>query len=159
LTALVAVLVALVVPRVAVPIEGTPGEFLSFGSGNGALRLRAAETALDELRSPNLVVGNGANAFGQTHTDPTQPGKPWYLSILPLAIVFDGGLAGLAILLVALATVQPMRRPARAFGALAVYLSAATATSPFWLGTTWLLIALAVLTRPGQPSDDRLAPR
>lgn len=148
LTALAATLLVATVPQLTAPVQGKLGELLSFDSGNGALRVRAAEAALEDLKSPQLLVGYGANSFGQHHTDPARPGQPWYLSVLPLQILYDGGLIGVAIILIALFTVRPLRRPARALGALAVYCSAATATSPFWLGTTWLLIALAVLTRP-----------
>ena len=157
MTALVAVLVTVLMPQAVVPVEGKLGELLSFGSGNGALRLQAAETAIEDLKGQNAVVGYGANSFGQLHADPTQPEKPWYLSVLPLQILYDGGLVGVLLVLIALATVKPFRRPARAFGALAVYCSAATATSPFWLGTTWLLIALAVLTRPDDSAAQRPA--
>jgi hypothetical protein len=38
-------------------------------------------------------------------------------------------------------------------GVLVIYLTAAAATSPFWFGSTWLLIALGVLTLPGASSE------
>lgn len=139
-----------------VPIEGKLGNLIDIGSGStGALRLDAADAALGDLHGGDLLVGLGANSFGQRHMDPTQPGTPWYLSILPMQILYDSGIVGVLLLGLALATLNPLRRIGRSVGVLMIYGSAATATSPFWLGTTWLLIALAIMTRPDDVAGRR----
>jgi O-Antigen ligase len=123
-------------------------------NANVKARTTSADQALNDLeRDPgNLVLGSGANSFGQRHadTDLSTRGGRGYIPILPLQILYDGGLVGIVLLALAVWSMRPLRRsnPGRAVGLLAIYLLASALTSPFWFGTTWVLIALAVLTRP-----------
>lgn len=121
---------------------------------NVKARTTSADQALNDLRRDpgNLIFGSGPNSFGQRHadTDYGTRGGRGYIPILPLQILYDGGLVGIALLALAVWSLRPLRRsnPGRAVGLLAIYLLASTLTSPFWFGTTWILIALGVLTRP-----------
>ena len=149
---LVAGLLALVVvPGVVAPVKDRMSHVFDVQSGTGESRTETAKHALSDLAGPQAVVGLGTNTYGQRHEEPTLPGHEGYLQILPLQILYDGGVIGAGILVLALATVKPFSRPgrARAIGVLVIYATAATATSPFWLGSSWMLIALAVITRPG----------
>jgi hypothetical protein len=151
--ALVAALVLVLVPRGADTVSDKAANLVNFGSGNGGHRVDAAKAAISDLDGPVVVVGLGLDSYGQHHFEPTLPGQhvPAYLGILPLQILYDGGIVAVALILAAVATLKPWSRPgrARALGVLVIFTTAATATSPFWFGSTWLLIALAMITRPG----------
>jgi hypothetical protein len=153
--AFVVVVVSLAAPSVASPLQARFTDLLELKSGSGHQRVDAAKTAISDLGVSNVFAGLGVDSYGQRHEDPTRPGRhiPGYLGILPLQIVYEGGIVAVILLGVALASLRPLARPGRgrALGVLAIYLSAATATSPFWFGWTWLLIALAMITRPGEP--------
>jgi hypothetical protein len=138
------------VHQVSTPVEKRFTKLLALNSGTAAFRMESVRTASNDLGGVNVVVGLGAESFGQLHMDPTRPGQPAYIGELPLQIVYDSGLIGFALLAAALATLRPFarRHTGRALGVITVYLVAATATSPFWFGWTWVLIGLAIMTRP-----------
>jgi hypothetical protein len=150
--AVAGVVVMIAAPDAAEPLRDRAENVFQFDSGTGGLRVETAETAMDDLDWANAITGLGANSFGQRHLEPTQPGVPGYLGILPLQILYDAGLIGVALLGFAFAKLKPFERErrGRALGVTAAYLVAASATSPFWFGWTWLVIALAVLTVPGR---------
>jgi hypothetical protein len=145
-----AVVVLGFVHQVATPVEKRFAKLLALNSGTAAFRMDSARTASNDLKGIDLVVGRGAESFGQLHSDPTRPGQPRYIGELPVQILYDSGLIGFVLLAAALASLRPFARKhtGRALGLLVVYLVAATATSPFWFGWTWILIGLAVMTRP-----------
>ena len=145
-----ALVTATLVPQAVAPVQARLDHLVSFGEGSGALRRDAADAAIGDLHGEAVLTGLGVDSFGQRHEDPTRPGEPWYLGMLPLQVLYEGGLVGIAILAAAVASLQPLgrRHRGRALGVMTVYVAAAAATSPFWFGSTWLLIALAILTRP-----------
>jgi O-antigen ligase len=138
------------VHQVATPVEARFANLLALHSGTGALRVGTVQTALGDLHGLNPFVGLGVESFGQRHFDPTMPGRPGYIGELPLQILYESGVVGVALLGAAFASVRPFARKnaGRALGIVAVYLTAASATSPLWLGWTWLLVGLAIMTRP-----------
>jgi hypothetical protein len=138
------------VHQVATPVEKRFTKLLALNSGTAAFRMDSVRTASKDLHGIDFVVGRGAESFGQLHLDPTRPGQPAYIGELPFQILYDSGLVGFALLGAALASLRPLARmhAGRALGVIVVYLVAATATSPFWFGWTWVLIALAIMTRP-----------
>ncbi len=158
-TLVVGVLATAVTPAATAPVRQRLGHLLDFGSGTSGDRAKIAKTALGDLGGPQLAIGLGTNTDGQRHENRTSTGRRGFLSVLPVQIVYDGGLIGAGLLVLALFTVRPISRPgrARALGALVVFGITAAATSPFWLGSTWLLVALAVMTRP-QPGGALTAP-
>jgi len=125
---------------------------VDFGTGTGRGRVDGWLTAIDDIRGLPLVIGLGVNSFGQRHNEPTLPNTntPANLANVLLQIVYDTGLLGVAILSVAFAA--SIRRPTsslrRASGLLALVVAASMATSTFWFGSTWALVALAVLSSP-----------
>lgn len=136
------------------PIAAKLGTAFEVDQGNGAYRLNVAEQALADMRPTDYLTGLGTSSFSQRHTDYSRPGQdiPGYLGALPLQVLYDSGIIGVGLLSLVVASLRPFRRPdrGRSLGLLTVYLVCATATSPFWFGTTWLLVALGVLTRPGR---------
>jgi hypothetical protein len=155
-TAAVAVLIFSVAPVLTAPLTSKLSNPVALHSGTGLVRLKTVRVAVHDITPSSLVLGLGTNTFGQRHTDLTRPGQsvPGYLGALPLQIVYESGLVGVALLLAAFASTHPFRRRSagRAIGLLTVYLSAAAATSPFWFGLTWLVIALAILSAPAARS-------
>jgi hypothetical protein len=149
------------VHQVATPVEKRFTKLLALNSGSAAFRLESVRTASTDLSGINAIVGRGAESFGQLHSDPTRPGQPAYIGELPLQIVYDSGLIGFALLAAAVATLRPFARKhtGRALGVITVYLVAATATSPFWFGWTWVLISLAIMTRPTTAKESQVQGR
>jgi hypothetical protein len=147
----VAALVVTVAPKATQLLDSRFSTLVAFDSGTAAIRRQSVEVALGDLHGANVLVGHGSEAFGQFHTSPWEPGQPWYIGELPVQLLYEGGLIGVLLLCLALASLRPFSRkhPGRAVGAIAIYLFAASATSPFWFGWTWILIALAIMTRPG----------
>lgn len=138
------------VPQAADPIEERFAKVFEVDSGTAAFRTESIRTAVADLHGADPLIGLGVESFGQRHSDPTRPGEPRYIGIFPFQALYESGLVGLVLLGAALATLRPLARDhaGRALAVLAVYLVTATATSPFWFGWTWILIGLAVVTRP-----------
>lgn len=138
-----------VAPNVVAPIATKAGRLFDFGSGNGQLRVSEWKKSLGDISGADWLVGLGTNSYGQRHLDPTRPDLriPAYLGNLPLQVVYDSGIVGAGLLCGAVVRVIPKtrRQAARALGLLTVYVACAVATSPFWFGTTWVLMAMAVL--------------
>ena len=158
----VAASVVLVEPEVAAPVAENAAQALDFGSGTGKLRLESWRTAVADLDGMDWATGLGTNSFGQRHLEPTLPTTPTpaYLANLPLQVLYDTGVVGAALLaaVVASALSRHRLRDGRAVGLLVVYGVCAVATSPFWYGTTWLLVAIAVLDRRRRETDGAAAP-
>ncbi len=105
---------------------------------------------------PNsLVIGLGADSFGQRHADPSQAGAPDHIAILALAALYESGALGAAGLgmgfaLVLLALFRASRRRAdrgqmAAYaGALACLLVAYEATNALNFALIWLLAGAAL---------------
>jgi hypothetical protein len=119
----------------------------------------------------SLIVGLGANSFGQRHADPSSGARD-HISILVLAAPYESGLVGAAGLgigfcLVGLALFKATRRladrgtVAAYAGAIACLLVAYEATNALNFALIWLLIGagLAAATAPaGQPPTEEPAP-
>ena len=135
------------------PLQRRAENLLQIGSGTGGARVAASETAIGDLGDLNFLTGLGTDSFGQRHVEPTQPDQPAYLSALPLQILYDSGVVGLALLGFAFVNLHPFAagRRGRALGVTVVYLVTSSATSPFWFGWTWILLALAIMTIPEKP--------
>ncbi|MDQ3680951.1 MAG: O-antigen ligase family protein [Actinomycetota bacterium] len=151
--AAVAVLMA-VAPGIVEPVSENVSRSFEFSGGTGRQRVDSWRTGVADLDGFDWVIGLGANSFGQRHLEPTLPTTPTpaYLANLPLQVVYDTGLVGALLLGATLLSVLHKRpiRDGRALGLLTVYVACAIATSPFWYGTTWVLVAIAVLDRRGR---------
>lgn len=132
----------------------------------GAYRLKSVVSATADIRAAGFksAIGLGTNSFGQRHDEPSQPGKPGYLGILPLVIIYDTGIPG-AILATAFA-IGVLRRgrygPGTHAGILAGLAVAATATNPMWFAFVWVVIALlltAIDPPPRRASSEALTSR
>ncbi len=136
-------------PTLAEPVAIRASQAFDFNQGSGKLRVQYWEAALDDLHGYDLIFGLGPDAFGHRHFDPTLPGKPAYLGNLPLQVLYETGLVGVALLSATVVSLFTRRRlrDGKALGLLAVYLVCAAATSPFWYGTTWVLVAIAIIDR------------
>jgi O-antigen ligase len=138
-------------PDTANTILSKVDNLTQFSSGTGLYRLDSWRTAVGDLSVDSAVTGLGTNSFGQRHLEPTLPTKPTpaYLGNALLQIVYDTGIVGMFIWVAALLTVWPRalaKRP-KARGLLLIFLISSAATSTLWFGSTWALIALAVLSR------------
>jgi hypothetical protein len=140
------------VPSVTAPFTKKIAAAASFNSGTGHYRVQSWHTALADIHgSTDALVGLGLNTFGQRHLDPTAPelDRAAYLGNLPLETFYDTGLVGVLLIVGALASLRPFRREhrGRAVGLIVIFLVSSIATSTFWFGSTWLLIAMALAHR------------
>lgn len=122
---------------------------VDFQGGTIGFRLEVAGLAAQEMKGVNLWFGNGTNTFGLRHEQPGTPGVSGHIIMLPVQVLYDGGIVGLGLLIALFVTVfvcVPRPRKPVAAGLLASYLLSATLTSMFWFAITWILIA--VLLRP-----------
>ncbi|MDQ1074394.1 MULTISPECIES: hypothetical protein [Microbacterium] len=122
---------------------------VDFVGGTIGFRLEVAGLAAQEMKGINLWLGNGTNTFGLRHEQPGTPGISGHIIMLPVQVLYDGGIVGLGLLILFFVTVfvcVPRERKPVAAGLLASYLLSATLTSMFWFAVTWILIA--VLLRP-----------
>jgi hypothetical protein len=145
-------LLSVVAPSVTAPFTKKIAAAVDFSSGTGHLRVGSWSTALGDIHgSGDALLGLGMNTFGQRHLDQTTPelDRSYYLGNLPLEIFYDTGLVGVLLILAAIATMRPLRRehPGRAVGLIVLYVVCSIATSTFWFGSTWLLIAMALRRR------------
>jgi hypothetical protein len=145
------------VPSLGAPVLSKLTQVVNVRSSTGAVRVDTSAQALTDLAHFNWVVGLGANSFGQRHPDLTRPGQNinGYLGVLPLELLYGSGVVGVSLIVFAFVAIRPwrLRRPARAFGLVVVYVIASLATSPFWFASSWLVIALALLAeRAPNPS-------
>ena len=123
----VAAVLAVAVSPVVQPVGKVLGSSLDLKTGTGAYRVTVVEQAFTDMHGADLIVGLGANSFGQRHVDFTRPDTPGYLSVLPLQVLYDSGLVGVGLLVLLIASLEPFRRPnsGRALGLLTVYTMAA----------------------------------
>lgn len=122
---------------------------VDFQGGTIGFRLEVARLAAQEMHGVNLWFGNGTNTFGLRHEQPGTPGISGHIIMLPVQVLYDGGIVGLGLLVALFVTVfacVPRERKPVAAGLLASYLLSATLTSMFWFAITWILIA--VILRP-----------
>jgi hypothetical protein len=130
-----------------------------------AFRAERIPVALADI--PNsLVIGLGANSFGQRHEDPSQHGAPDHIAPMALAALYESGVLGAAGLglgfgLILLMLFRSSRRRvdrgtiAAYAGALASLLVAYEATSALNFALIWLIAGagLAAATQPADPAD------
>jgi hypothetical protein len=122
---------------------------VDFQGGTIGFRVTVAKLAAQEMHGVNLWLGNGTNTFGLRHDQPGTPGISGHIIMLPVQVLYDGGIVGLGLLIAVFVTVfvcVPRPRKPAAAGLLASYLLSATLTSMFWFAITWILIA--VVLRP-----------
>ena len=143
-----AVLVA-VVPSTIEPLVEKFKTASDVAEGSGAYRVDSWKLAFADLDDPqDWLFGLGLNSFGQRDhlREPADREVPDYLANLPLAVLYDAGVVGVAILTLLLLSVFPRNRW-RGWGLLAVFMTCAILTSPLWFGSTWVLVALGALAR------------
>lgn len=141
----VAVLTA-VTSLTVVPGLGKFASPFDFQGGTGGYRANSWAQALVDIKGSYgfWLLGGGLNSFGQRHFDPTLrgTGAPWYLSNLPLDILYDGGVV--AVILVGLALAYVLKAtsgPTRLFFVIA-YVVLGSQASTLWLLQTWVFVAL-----------------
>jgi len=127
-----------------------PDKITHFGFGdNFEFRRIVAQTAMSDMAGVRWLVGNGINTFGQRHDDPTQAGVPGYISSLPIQVLYDTGIAGVAVFVgfvIAAFRRVPAHRRSLAIPVAASLAVTSTFTSSLWFSTTWIMVA--VLVRP-----------
>ncbi|MFS0792839.1 hypothetical protein [Microbacterium sp. 1P10AE] len=125
--------------------------------GTIGFRVTVAQLAAQEMNGIHLWLGNGTNTFGLRHDQPGTPGISGHIIMLPVQVLYDAGILGLALLIALFVLVflkVPRERRPVAAGLLTAYLLSATLTSMFWFAVTWILIA--VLLRPATEDDRAL---
>jgi hypothetical protein len=141
---------ALLFPSVSRPVTEklSPSELLNVSSGTGAQRSENVSGAISELAGGDWIAGLGTNSYGERHFDLFASTKEAYLPSLPVQVIYDSGLVGLFALALAYGFLTPWNRPgrSRAIGCTVVFMIASFATSTFWFGSTWVIIALALLS-------------
>ena len=122
---------------------------IDFTGGTVGFRMAVAREAAEDIRGVHLWFGNGTNTFGLRHEQPGSPGVSGHIIMLPVQILYDAGIVGLAILSAFGVVVWrhvPWRRRPIAAALIATFIAAATLTSMFWFSVVWII--LASLLRP-----------
>ncbi len=147
LTAVACIALVVVAPSTVDPLVNKFKTATDVAEGSGAYRLDSWKLAFSDLDDPqDWMFGLGLNSFGQRDSlrAPADREVPDYLANLPLAVLYDAGLVGVAILTLLVLSVFPRNRW-RGWGLLAVFMTCAILTSPLWFGSTWVLVALGAL--------------
>lgn len=141
----------------------TPSYTVQPAPDNLAFRLDRVTPALEDLKH-SLLIGLGADSFGQRHSLPAQPGVPDHIAILALAALYESGVIGATglavgfVLLLLILLRAAWRRTDR--GLIAAYLGALVcllvtyeATSALNFSLIWLLAGagLAAASSPPEP--------
>lgn len=159
---------ALVAAALAVGVPGTDeiankfAQSFDVNTPNARIRIDNNAVALADLDPTSTVLGLGTNTYGQRHVQRAPDGSlvPSYVGSLPLQVLYDTGLVGLAVLTIGLVRASRRRlRPGLGNAVLAALLTMSLSTSFFWFATTWvfLLIGCSDLVErvdPGDPSPD-----
>jgi len=128
---------------------------------NSDLRVLAARTAISDLGGGSYWFGLGTNSYGQRHLDPSRPDLniASYLGNLPLQLVYDTGVIGVALLLLSLVFARRGRHRWPGTIPLAVtYGVTSISTSYFWFAATWLFVVIAVSTEFASVYDEHDVP-
>ncbi len=123
--------------------------------GTIGFRITVADLAAQDMTGANLWFGNGTNTFGIRHEQPGTPGVSGHIIMLPVQILYDTGIVGLALLAALFTLVfvfTPRERKPVAAGLLAAYVLSATLTSMFWFSVTWILFAVLLRRTSPEPS-------
>jgi hypothetical protein len=131
-------------------------------------RLERIPVALADIPH-SMIIGLGANSFGQRHADVSQNGAPDHIAILALAAVYESGVVGAAglgigfLLILFVMFRSTRRRPDRGTiaayaGALACLLVAYETTNALNFAFIWL-ISGAGLAVSAQPADSAVVAR
>lgn len=145
LTAVAFVITSLVGSNSTGPLFDKFGQIANLESGNGAYRVGLAQLAIRDLTDQRgWLFGLGTNSFSQRHDDPSRPGRrePAYLSNLPLQVLYDTGVIGVGLIGALLIAALSGRLRPLTIACFGAYLAVASATSPFWFASTWLLLYL-----------------
>ncbi|MDZ7910275.1 MAG: O-antigen ligase family protein [Rhodococcus sp. (in: high G+C Gram-positive bacteria)] len=129
---------------------------VQFDNDTAVYRYNVWDIASTEPQGWSILLGMGTNSYGQRHLDPTDltNTKAAYIGNLPLQTYYDVGIAGVAILAVAVFLVWRRGSPysrQRRLAILAGFLIISTACSPFFFAYFWLLIALS-LAKDSRPT-------
>jgi hypothetical protein len=143
-----AVIVQMVAPNSVATIVA---KMANFTDQTASHRTASWQIALLDMHWWNWLIGMGTNSFGQRHIDPTLIDQqvPAYLGNLPLQTFYDSGVLGLALLVGAGWRLIRAGNLVRRSAVMAAFLVLSSATSPFFFGNWWLLIALG-LARPSK---------
>ena len=115
----------------------------------------------------SLLIGLGANSFGQRHSDPSQIGQPDHIGILVLAALYESGVIGATGLVIGFALIllrflraawgRPDRRTMAAYtGAVVCLLVAYEATNAINFSLIWLIAGAGLAAASAQsvaPAD------
>ncbi|MFD9662902.1 O-antigen ligase family protein [Rhodococcus sp. NPDC059968] len=128
---------------------------IDFQGGNIGFRIEVAKAAAEDMHGAHLWLGNGTNTFSLRHDQPGSPGVPGHIIMLPVQILYDVGIVGLLLLVGLVVTVLrhvPWQRRPIAYAVVVTFAAAATMTSMFWFGVTWII--MASLIRPMTDEDE-----
>ena len=148
----------------------TPGYQVKPPPDTVTFRLNRITPALQDL-SNSLLIGLGANSYGQRHLDPSNPGQPDHIAILAVAALYESGVVGAAGLAIGFGLVllalfkATRRRPDRGkiaayAGALVCLLVAYEATNALNFALIWLLAGagLAASVAPVDGAEETRVP-
>lgn len=116
---------------------------LDFTSGTGAYRFRTWEIAWREIGMDGWFYGHGYNSFSQSHDALDTSDGTLYLSLLWLALIYDGGLLAFAFFVVAFCMLWATARSG-SFWFFASFIVISTSTNPTWYMFPWLLAGVLV---------------
>lgn len=123
---------------------------VQFQDYNSIYRYMSWRLAMEDV-SGSWLFGLGTNTFQQRHVSPTSDffdPTGYYLAALPLQVLHDTGILGVVLVGFAALTLLRSGHRLRRLAVMMTFLVTAIATSPFYLSSWWLLIAVALAQQP-----------
>ncbi|MBT2538269.1 O-antigen ligase [Arthrobacter sp. ISL-69] len=112
-----------------------------FDSGTGAYRFRTWEIAWQEIHMDGWFHGHGYNSFSQSHDALDTSDGTLYLSLLWLALVYDGGLLAFGLFTCAFLLIWANAKIGSNWFFIA-FVIISTSTNPTWFMFPWVFAAL-----------------
>ncbi|MFE8884425.1 O-antigen ligase family protein [Pseudarthrobacter enclensis] len=126
----------------------------NFESGTGAYRFRIWSIAIEEINEDGWFFGHGYNAFAQSHSAADTSDGTLYLSLLWLALVYDGGLIAFMLFTGAFLLLWTKSKAGSIWFYVA-FITLSTSTNPIWYMFPWVFAVLLVPSEASLPSGPR----